>query len=66
MKIVGVRQCAGVEVPILLMVTQVATYGRLDGPVVSFDFSVSLGMAHRGEDVLDVQEFENVLKELRD
>lgn len=52
--IAEVRQCAGVEVPILGMVTQVAGYRCLDGPVLTFISPVSLDIENRGEDCVDV------------
>lgn len=61
---VNERYCTHVQVTIVAMVTQVAVYRGLDVPVVSFDFPVILVMVRRGEDVVDVQDFVNVLKKL--
>lgn len=62
--IVGIRQCVGVEVPILGVVTQVPSYHGLGGPVANLDLPVRLVMVRRDEDFLDVQDVKNVLKEL--
>lgn len=46
------------------MVTYVAAYCGLDVPGISSDFTVRMGMVLRGEEVVDVQYFSKVLKEL--
>lgn len=46
------------------MVIQVAAYHGLDGMIVSLDFTVSMGMVRRGEDVGDFKDFAKALKKL--
>lgn len=64
LKFLGVRQCAGIEITIIVIITLVAARRGIYVPVESFELPVRLEMVCSGEEVVNVQDFENILQEL--
>lgn len=64
LKVACVRQRACIEVLILGVVRQVSENCRFDRPVVSFDFTVGLGIVSCSERIVHVLDIKNPLKEL--